>query len=195
MVEIFTAHRLKTNFQFSAANNNHVERSGSGDSIRRNRNWKFYRHREPEPQAQPVLLISKNISPVQYRTAARMNDDVSAFIYRTSDLGAADKQGDLYIQDIADTTEYSILDPAKLHMRTYTEKVNHGQTFFYISKGVEVTEKVFCDIYNSSLSPSSLLKKCNQFETFLLLCSPMSTEKSAGHTSGNTSWKITRKLV
>lgn len=106
------------------ANNNHLERNGSGDSIRHSRNWKFYGHREPEPQTQPVLLISKNISPIHYRRMnTTMNEEGPAFIYHTSDLAAADKQGDLFIQDIADT-EYSILDPAKLHMRTYNKPVS-----------------------------------------------------------------------
>lgn len=123
-----------------------MERSGSGDSIRRNRNWKFYRHREPEPQPQPVLLISKNLSPVQYRTSTRVNDDVSAFIYRASDLSATDKQGDLYIQDIADTTEYSILDPAKLHMRTYNEKVNNYTTQAFYVHEISIITRVKNDL-------------------------------------------------
>lgn len=95
-----------------------METRSSADSNLRNRSWKFYRRREPEPQ--PVLLIPKNISPIHYRNVPA-NNDVPAFIYRNN-LNTMERHGDLYIQDIADT-EYCILDPAKLNVHRLNESV------------------------------------------------------------------------
>lgn len=108
-----------------AANNRLETRSSTTDSNHRNQ-WRFYRRREQQRgEPQPMLLIPKNMSPVQYRNAvASLNEDVAApaFIYRAADLpGAVERHGggaDLYIQDIADS-EYHILDPSKLNVHRY----------------------------------------------------------------------------
>lgn len=107
--------------------NNRTRTWSSSESSRHRRNWKFYgRDSESRSQPQPVLLIpTKNVpSPNRLRNQIITNEEMPSYIYRTNlaEYSTMDQQGDIYIQDIAET-EYRILDPARLNLHRLNEQV------------------------------------------------------------------------